>query len=234
VAYAESRPLHNIYALPPVETPEEREAFEERLTQVMSKPTSPYDSHPAVSDRIRLLQPLADRHEASGNQAPAWELFEKLDALQSEMTALVEKNVVRQQAAKRAARASFHRALALRSVPEVRPYQEALAMAIESGDLAVEAEALQDLGGIYAERGVHAEALIYYTLAVACCVERKDREGERVARFNLAEVHKTMKDYAEAEEQLRQVVALDEAVDSPDLEADRGELREMQRLRGAA
>ncbi len=124
--------------------------------------------------------------------------------------------------------AAFHRRLAAESVPKVKPYQEALAAAIESGDLAAEAEALQDVGGIYEERGLPQRALTYYQLALESYLERNDREGERVARFNLAEVFKTLGQSKDAEEQLRQVVALDEAISSPDLDEDRRELAEIQ------
>ncbi len=228
LATAAGRELHNLYVLPPLEVPGEREALDKRLNEIMSRPTSPYDSHPAVSERIRLLQPLQGRYDVGGEQAPVWGLFDNPDALQAEMTALVQKNVAANQAQERAARAAFHRRLAAESVPEVQPYQEALAAAIESGDLAAEAEALQDVGGIYGERGLPQRALTYYQLALESYLERNDREGERVARFNLAEVFKTLGQSKDAEEQLCQVVALDEAISSPDLDEDRRELAEIQ------
>ncbi len=58
LATAAGRELHNLYVLPPLEVPSERDALDKRLNEIMSRPTSPYDSHPAVSERIRLLQPL--------------------------------------------------------------------------------------------------------------------------------------------------------------------------------
>lgn len=228
LAIAAGRKLHNLYVLPPVEVPEDQAALDKQLNEIMSRPTSPYDSHPAVSERIRLLQPLAGRYDSVGEQAPAWELFDNLDALQAEMTAIVQKNVSAYQADERAGRAAFQRQLAAESVPEVKPYHEALAAAIESGDLAAESEALQDVGGIYAERGLPKRAQTYYQLALDSYLERNDREGERVARFNLAEVLKASGQLKEAEEQLRKVVALDAAIGSPDLDDDRRELAEVQ------
>ena len=228
LALSAGRELQNLYTLPPVEVPEDRAALDKQLNEIMSRPTSPYDSHPAVSERIRLLQPLQDRYDADGEQAPVWDLFDNLDLLQGEMTSLVQKNVAAHQANERAARAAFHRRLAAESVPEVKPYQEALAAAIESGDLAAEAEALQDVGHIYEERDLPQRALPYYQLALESYQERNDRDGERVARFNLAEVFKTLGQLREAEEQLRRVVALDEALGSPDLDEDRQALAEIQ------
>ena len=227
-AYVAGRELHNLYVLPPVEAAGEQEALDKQLNEIMSRPTSPYDSHPAVSERFRLLQPLQGRYDVEGGQAPVWDLFDNLDALQAEMTALVQKNVTAHQADTRAARAAFHRQLAAESVPEVKPYHEALAIAIESGDLAAEAEALQDVGGIYGERGLPQRAQTYYQLALESYSDLNDREGERVARFNLTEVFKALGQLKEAEEQLRQVVALDEAIGSPDLDEDRRALAEMQ------
>lgn len=227
LATATGRELHNLYVLPPVEARDERETLDKQLNEIMSRPTSPYDSHPAVSERIRLLQPLQDRYDVAGEQAPVWDLFDNLDALQAEMTEIVQKNVAAQQADERAARAAFHRQLAAESVPEVKPFQEALADAIESGDLAAEAEALQDAGGIYTERGLPQRALTYYRLALDSYLEREDREGERVARYNLAEVFKALGQLKDAEEQLRHVVALDAAIGSSDLDEDQRELAEL-------
>lgn len=227
-AYVAGRELHNLYVLPPVEAAEEREALDKQLDEVMSRPTSPYDSHPAVSERFRLLQPLQGRYDVEGGQAPVWDLFDNLDALQAEMTALVQKNVAANQANERAARAAFHRQLAAESVPEVKPYHEALAAAIESGDLTAEAEALQDVGGIYGERGLPQRAQTYYQLALESYLDLNDREGERVARYNLAEVLKAQGQFKEAEDQMRLVVALDESTGSPDLDEDRRVLAELE------
>ena len=228
LASAGGRELHNLYVLPPVEASEEQETLDKQLNEIMSRPTSPYDSHPAVSERFRLLQPLADRYDVAGDPEPVWGLFDNPAMLQAEMTALVQRNVAAQQAEERAARAAFQRQLAKESVPEVKPYHEALAAAIQSGNPAAEAEALQDVGGIYGERGLPNRALIYYQLALESYLERQDREGERVARFNLAGVYKELRQLGDAEEQLRRVVALDEAAGSPDLDEDRRELAEVQ------
>ena len=231
LADAENRTLHNLYTLPPLDATAEQDTLAKRMADVMGRPTSPYDSHPAVNERFRLVAPLAGRYDISGRQEPVWALFQDPDALQTEMTALVQKDVAAQLAAQRAERAAFHRKLAAESVPAIKPYQEALAKTIEARDAEAEAEALQDLGNAYEERGLHDRAKTYYQLALTSYLERKDQEGERTARFNLAGVHQAAGEFKEAAEQLALVVALDEATDSPELEADRAALAEVSRLR---
>ena len=56
------------------------------------------------------------------------------------------------------------------------------------------------------------------------------QEARRVARFNIAALHRTLGDLAAAEEQLCRVVALDKATNSPDLDNDSEELAQVQRL----
>ncbi len=232
LAAAHGRDLHNLYALAPVEASEERETLEKRLNEVMSRPTSAYDSHPAVRDRIRLLEPLAGVADIAGSQEPLDDLLPNLDALQYEMTALIQGNVAKQQAAYRAGRAAFERQEAKQSVPEVKPYREALAAAFESGDADAQAEALQELGGVYADRGLPQKALTCYREALTSYRDRNDQEGERVARFNIAMIHKALGELERAEEELLAVVSLDEATNSPDLASDRDELAQVQALRG--
>ena len=59
----------------------------------MSRPTSPYSSHPAPRTRITLLKqlPLVDAVEE--NRAPAWTLLSDPEALQAEMTKAIEASV---------------------------------------------------------------------------------------------------------------------------------------------
>lgn len=114
-AVEKRRNLHNLYTLPPL-TSESLRELDEKVTAVMSRPTSPYDSHPAVRDRLELVQPVqrqylpfedsvaqvaartaqlevADTGGEWESQEPVSRLLPNLEALQNEMTALVQKNV---------------------------------------------------------------------------------------------------------------------------------------------
>ncbi len=233
MAVARGRSLHNLYALEPVVIPEERETLEKRFDEVMNRPTSAYDSHPAVHDRIQLLAPFASETDVTDSQEPLIDLIPNLSGLQEEMTAVVQGNVDKQQANNRAARAAFERQQAKKTLPEIRPYRAALAVAFESGDADAQAEALQDLGDAYSRLSLPQNALACYQEALASYRGRNDQEGERVARFNIAMIHKEIGDLQEAEEGLLAVVALDEACASPDLASDRGILSDVQRLRKA-
>jgi hypothetical protein len=61
-----------------------------------------------------------------------------------------------------------------------------------------------------------------------------DRWGESLTRYNMAMVCRDLDDLASAEEQLRQVVAFDEAIGHPDLASDSAALARIQGLRRAA
>jgi hypothetical protein len=70
----------------------------------------------------------------------------------------------------------------------------------------------------------------YYEDAAKLYIQTGDPEGERVARFNIAVLQRTLGDLAAAEEQLCRVVALDEATNNPDLDNDSEELAHVQKL----
>jgi hypothetical protein len=55
-----------------------------------------------------------------------------------------------------------------------------------------------------------------------------DRAGERVTRYNMAMIYRGQGQLAEAVEMLRQVVALDEQTQHPDLESDTVMLRQVE------
>ena len=61
-----------------------------------------------------------------------------------------------------------------------------------------------------------------------------DKGGESVTRYNVAMVFVYMHRLADAEEQLQQVVALDEAIQRPDLESDREMLARVRAMRRKA
>lgn len=90
-ASAQNRALSNLYTLPPLEAsaPQLRE-FERKLEEVLNRPTSPYDSHPAVKDRLELVQQIQMITTVPNNLEPAWNLLPNAEALQHEMTAQVQ------------------------------------------------------------------------------------------------------------------------------------------------
>jgi Zn-dependent protease with chaperone function len=94
-AVGHNRGLNNLYVLPPVQGPMLKKV-EGNIRQQMNRPTSSYDSHPALQDRIRLVQQLDVDSEVEDNREPVWGLLPNAEALQKEMTAHVQSNVQRQ------------------------------------------------------------------------------------------------------------------------------------------
>ena len=85
-------PLANLYTYAPQGAPEDVSAvIEESLT----RKSSPYDSHPAPSERFALVHALPQRERAAeaDDELPATELFVNFEALQFRMTAQVRENV---------------------------------------------------------------------------------------------------------------------------------------------
>jgi Zn-dependent protease with chaperone function len=92
-ATGQGRSLQNLYILPSLQSDSLRENLETKVSEVMSRPTSPYDSHPAVRERIKLLQQLEVANEVKEGQEPVWDLLPGAEKLQSEMTAIIQANV---------------------------------------------------------------------------------------------------------------------------------------------
>jgi Zn-dependent protease with chaperone function len=88
------RDLSNLYTLPPLESDLMKGKLEARIKEVMSRPTSPYDSHPAVRERIALVQQL-EVSKVGESPEPVWDLLPNTETLQREMTAIVQANVKR-------------------------------------------------------------------------------------------------------------------------------------------
>jgi Zn-dependent protease with chaperone function len=87
-------PLSNLYALPRPESGEVREKVDAAYAQVMARPTSPYDSHPAVQERIELVRQLdAVAPLGLSSSRPVWDLLPNVDELQQAMTSEVQRNV---------------------------------------------------------------------------------------------------------------------------------------------
>jgi Zn-dependent protease with chaperone function len=90
------RDLSNLYTLPPLEPDLIGDKVEIQIEEVMSRPTSPYDSHPAVQERIALVQQL-EVSKIEENSEPVWDLLPNAEMLQHKMTAIVQANVKRRQ-----------------------------------------------------------------------------------------------------------------------------------------
>ncbi len=92
-ARAEKGGLHNLYELPPVKNTAD---FEQKLAELMGRPSSAYDSHPAPRDRIALIQQIKVKGFFDYDPRPAWDLIPHAALLKEEFTATIEKRL-RQQ-----------------------------------------------------------------------------------------------------------------------------------------
>jgi Zn-dependent protease with chaperone function len=89
----ENRRLHNLYTLPPLDDSGRHEDFERKYSEAMAHPASPYDTHPPTHDRIALLRQLDAGVPADDNSDLVWDLFDNTEALQAEMTRVIQENV---------------------------------------------------------------------------------------------------------------------------------------------
>ena len=89
-AVDQHRKLQNLYTLGLTEGAELPDELADIEAKILSRPTSPYDSHPAPRDRIELLQRLGARGGADDASESVWTLFADPEALQAEMTRQVE------------------------------------------------------------------------------------------------------------------------------------------------
>jgi len=89
----QGRELRNLYTLPLSKGGDLPEDMAEAKAEILSRPTSPYDSHPAPKDRFELLERLGAQDQEDEDPAPVWDLLEDPDALQAEMTEVIERLV---------------------------------------------------------------------------------------------------------------------------------------------
>ena len=85
-------PLTNLYTYQPVQPGDDVNAA---IEEALQRQSSAYDSHPSPAERFALVHALP-RHGAapdSGDDAPAWSLFDDVLELQRAMTAQVRDNV---------------------------------------------------------------------------------------------------------------------------------------------
>ena len=104
-----------------------------------------------------------------------------------------------------------------------------LALAKEIDDPRRYALALNNIGLVYDNLGERRRALEYYEQALPIMREVGDRSGESVTLYNMAMVYEEEENYAEAAGLLEQVVAIDEAIEHPDLESDRATLARLRK-----
>lgn len=88
----ERRALRNLYAYVPAAPPDGK-AVESAVEEVMSRPASPYDSHPPPAERIALVEALSAPTDASSGNEPAWDLFEERAAIEQRMTDLIRERI---------------------------------------------------------------------------------------------------------------------------------------------
>ncbi len=96
-ALNEKRSLNNLWLLPPLDNQTLRNKMEQDVSQAMNRPTSPYDSHPALKERLELVAQIIPT-ASEDNPAPALDLLPNVDQFQAEMTRRVEDNVRRRRA----------------------------------------------------------------------------------------------------------------------------------------
>ena len=107
-------------------------------------------------------------------------------------------------------------------------YRTALHLYTTVGDRAGLAATLSNLGLVYDGLGDRQQALTYYQKALPITEEVGDRVGESVTWYNLAMIYRVQGQFAEAVAALRQVVALDQQVQHPDLESDQAMLHQVE------
>ncbi len=88
--------LQGIYATPIFQSNSLNADLDKKYQETISRPTSLYDSHPAVHERIELVQQLNTSGGSGwGSQEPVWSLLPNAEQLQSEMTAIIQGNIDR-------------------------------------------------------------------------------------------------------------------------------------------
>ncbi len=111
--------------------------------------------------------------------------------------------------------------------------EQALPLSRQVGDKGGEAVTLTNIGLVYSNLGDKQQALAYYEQSLPLRRQVGDRFGEVVTRYNIAMVSEALGDLARAVAELEMVVALDEAIHRPDLDADRAALKQVRAVLSA-
>jgi Zn-dependent protease with chaperone function len=85
-------PLGNLYRATGFPPPLQRE-FEHIVAEQMNWRTSPYDSHPAPNERIRIARQLGTRCPEPASEASVWDLFQNPEKLQEEMMDIIRPDM---------------------------------------------------------------------------------------------------------------------------------------------
>lgn len=93
LAVNERRVSYNVYNQPPWDPQVAEEKIGAKLTELLNRPTTPYDSHPAPKERFALVEALNLPNPPETMPALVLELFVDPEALQTEMTAKIYKNI---------------------------------------------------------------------------------------------------------------------------------------------
>jgi tetratricopeptide (TPR) repeat protein len=112
--------------------------------------------------------------------------------------------------------------------PALSYFEKARSIFREVGSRNEEATTLNNIGMVLNDRRDWRAALSYLEQALPIHREVGDRTGEAVTRYNIAAAHKGEGRLLDAVAELELVVALDEAIQHPDLEADRAALKRVR------
>jgi hypothetical protein len=87
-------PLSNLYTLPRPEAGDAGQTIDTAFEKIVQRPTSPYDSHPGVQERVDLVKQLAAASPLGlGSSRPVWDLIPNAPELQQAMTSVIQRNV---------------------------------------------------------------------------------------------------------------------------------------------
>ncbi len=93
MASTQQRSLSNLYTLPQMPALYTASTINQRFTEVLGRPTSTYDSHPALQDRLRLVNQAGAPMQVAEDSRPAWEMLRNADTLQEAMTGVVQSRL---------------------------------------------------------------------------------------------------------------------------------------------
>lgn len=82
----------NLYALPPIDSDVQKQEIETKLSEILNRPSSTYDSHPAPCERFKLVEKLDCEDVEEEDLAEVIRLLSDAEELQGEMTAIIQKN----------------------------------------------------------------------------------------------------------------------------------------------
>ena len=86
------RDLKNLYQLQLSREPFDQQMIENKINDIITRPTTEDDTHPSPIDRFRLAQRIVCDNNPSSN-AMVWELFASRESLTDEMSKLIDERV---------------------------------------------------------------------------------------------------------------------------------------------